>query len=460
MYKIVIYNFEKTYLLAELINVFLRPDQYKIYTEEELTALTDEDKAGLLEFNKSRDLDKDTIKREIYDKLSQLTGAKPKWGVLTGIRPVKLFGETYHRLGSLEAAKDYLTNYYYVSHEKIELISKMYLNQLENIGIAEKDSAGVYVGIPFCPTRCVYCSFASNQVEYEEIGKYVLALEEEIKQVGKSMKESGVCAETIYIGGGTPTTLSAEDLDMLLDTIEESIELSKVKEFTVEAGRPDTITLEKLEVLKSHGIKRISINPQTMKDHTLELIGRKHKVDEIVKAFGLARQVGFDVINADIIAGLPEEDLEDFKKTLDELMKLEPENVTVHSLTVKRASKLKDLDPDYHYKQAELVKEMVSYAMEYLGERGYEPYYLYRQKHMAGACENIGYAKKGCENIYNMRIMDEHQSIIALGAGGISKAYDYDKKTLERVPNVYNYVEYINRVDEMIDRKNKKIFGR
>ena len=452
MYQIKILNFEKIYLLNELIKIFLRPDQYELVEGE---AASD---GSCIVFNEAGSSDINEIKREIFDILSKMTGRRPEWGILTGVRPVKLCGELYHRLGDAETTTKYLMDYYYLCQEKAHLIMDMYLHQQEFCGVIEDKSTCIYVGIPFCPTRCVYCSFASNQVAAPEIARYLEVLLKEVKHVGMRMKETGIVPETIYIGGGTPTTLSAEQLDVLIGTMKDDFDLSKVKEFTIEAGRPDTITEEKLEVIARHGITRISINPQSMKSKTLELIGRSHEPEDIEKAFVMAKAQGFDNINADIIAGLPEESVEDFVDTLHKVIGMDPESITVHCLAVKRASRLIEQDPGFHYKQAELVADMLTESRRILSEAGYIPYYLYRQKHMAGAFENVGYCKKGKDCIYNVRIMDEHQINIALGAGGISKMYYPEENRLERVPNVTNYQEYINRIDEMLDRKENKIF--
>lgn len=450
MYKIKLLNFEKKYLLDELIKIFLRPDQYE---------LVDDDAPGeAIVFNEEDYPERKQIYRQIYDRLSALTGKTPEWGILIGIRPVKLCGELYEQIQSTQETLRILTEEYYLSEEKAQLIMDMYLHQKDFCGLAPENSAGVYIGIPFCPTRCVYCSFASNQVPDEEIAKYLVALHKEIEYTGRRMKDCGIKAETIYIGGGTPTTLSAQQLSALIEKIKESFDLSALKEFTIEAGRPDTITTEKLGVIKDHGIGRISINPQSMKQHTLDLIGRNHSPENISGAFALAREKDFDSINADIIAGLPEEDTGDFITTLNKVIGLNPENVTIHCLAVKRASRLKDIDKDFHYKQAEIVADMLKESRKILKSAGYIPYYLYRQKHMAGAFENTGYCKKDKDCIYNIRIMDEHQTIIALGAGGITKVYFPPENRLERVANVSNYQEYINRIDEMLDRKEKNLF--
>ena len=272
------------------------------------------------------------------------------------------------------------------------------------------------------------------------------------------MKNSGMWTESIYIGGGTPTTLTAQQLDLLIETVKEHFDLSKCIEFTVEAGRPDTITKAKLDVLAKHGIERISINPQTMKDETLRLIGRSHSVDDIRKAFEIAGEDNRFLINADLIAGLPEETPEDFQRTLEEVISLNPANITVHTLAVKRASRLIEADESYHYRQAKVVDEMLKISSQMLDSKDYRPYYLYRQKHMAGALENVGYCKDDTPCVYNIRIMDEHQSILALGAGGISKRYYPEENRLERVPNVSNYEIYIERLDEMIERKRINFF--
>jgi len=453
LYRIRIPNFEKKYLLDELIKVFLRPEEYEIMADEDMNQAD-------ITFNSENYQDKDLIKQQIYDKLSEITGLNPEWGILTGVRPVKLCGEIFDETGSRDETLKRLENHYYLNAEKSRLIMDMLEYQRQTAGRSKADTAGIYIGIPFCPTRCVYCSFASNQVGESEIARYMTALHKEIEYCGRRMKETGISPETIYIGGGTPTTLNAGQLTEMTEAIRRSFDMSKVREFTVEAGRPDTISEEKLRALKDAGVGRISINPQSMKERTMELIGRKHTPGDIVKAFEIAEAMGFDSINADIIAGLPEETPEDFADTLNKVIGLSPDNITVHSLAVKRASKLKDIDSDFHYKQAAAVSEMLDIAGSKLAAADYIPYYLYRQKHMAGAYENTGYCRKGKECIYNIRIMDDHQTIVALGAGGMTKVYYPEEDRLERVPNVTNYQEYIGRIDEMLDRKEKGLFRR
>ncbi len=464
LYNIILRNVENKYDFAELIKIFLRPEEFTLYTEAELAEVEKQAEAventgsEQIVFNEKLSTDKNEIKREIYNKLFSLTGEKPEWGILTGVRPVKLTGEIFDRAGDKKRVEEILRTEYLLADEKIKLLIDTYTYQQECFGKPARSSVGLYIGIPFCPTRCLYCSFTSNQVGDAEIARYLEALRTEIQYVGRRMRETGLFAESIYIGGGTPTTLTAEQLDDLLTTVEENIDLASVKEFTVEAGRPETITYEKLRTIKSHNIERISINPQTMHQKTLEIIGRQHKPEDIIEAFERAKEVGIGIINADLITGLPGESPEDFEETLDKVMVLDPENITVHTLAVKRASRLVELDKDFHYKQAQTVKDMLGIAKEKLAENGFRPYYLYRQKHMAGAFENTGYCKDGAASLYNVRIMEEKQTIIALGAGGISKMYYPDENRLERVPNVSNYEIYISRLEEMLDRKEQKIF--
>ena len=405
----------------------------------------------------SRD-EKNELKRSLYQDLSLITGTKPEWGILTGIRPVKLAGEMLEQGKSPDQVLKILKEDYLLHPDKAHLILGMYQHQVRKIGKPKPDSAGIYIGIPFCPTRCLYCSFPSNQGKKEEIQHYLEALKMEIRYVGEEMKRLGIFPESLYLGGGTPTTLSARQLNELMTEWEKAFDLSRCKEITVEAGRPDTITLEKMELMKARGVNRISINPQSMKDETLSTIGRNHTAQHIRQAFADARKAGIPVINADVIAGLPGETLKDFRETLRQLRGLEPENITLHSLAVKRASRLIEMDSQYHYHRSMVVREMMTDGLNFLQQEGYEPYYLYRQKHMAGALENIGFSREGTDNIYNIRMMDEHQTIIALGAGGISKVYYPGENRLERVANVSNYPLYIQRIEEMIQRKKINLF--
>lgn len=494
-YRIDLRNHSSSYELEELIKEFLRPDQYELInsaivrqkkkntgpkkTRAQMNALQE------VSGQKSRPwswaaagrwsrtfadiriplgpgyshVEKNIAKRYLFDRLSKLTGYRPEWGTLTGVRPTKLANEMAAGQGmNWEQVRRVFEEQYYVSEEKTALVLDTCRNQSFLTAKPAGRSAGVYIGIPFCPTRCLYCSFTSNQANEAAMEQYLQALLKEIRAVGAQLQEHGVSAESIYIGGGTPTSLSADALNRLLDQVCSSFDTASVLEFCTEAGRPDTITAEKLRVLKEHGVDRISINPQSMNDRTLEFIGRSHCVEDIYKAFEIAMQSGIPHINTDIIAGLPGEDYAMFLHTLQEVMRLGPDNITVHTLAVKRASRLREKDSEYHYSGGSEVGRMVGDARKILGEHGYFPYYMYRQKHMTGNFENVSYAKKGTESVYNIRIMDEHQTIIAMGAGGISKAFYGDGNKLERVPNVSNYQVYIDRIDEMIQRKDDRLY--
>ena len=382
------------------------------------------------------------------------------WGVLTGIRPVKLAGELYEKCLDKTLVKNALIDEYLLSAEKAELLIDIYEYQRRILQKPADGHAGVYIGIPFCPTRCLYCSFTSNQAPESKILEYMDALCKEIEFTGHEMKRAGMKPETVYIGGGTPTTLGTGQLEFLFAHIKNNFDLSELKEFTVEAGRPDTITPDKLRIIKEAGVTRISINPQSMREKTLELIGRSHTPQDIREAFFAARAGGPGTINMDVIAGLPEESTDDFLSTVEQVVQLGPENITVHTLAVKRASKLIDINKEYHHEKGETVTEMLQACYEMLRGAGYVPYYLYRQKRMTGNLENIGWCKEGTAGVYNIRIMEEKQTIIALGAGGITKVYFPRENRLERVPNVSNYEQYISRIDEMIERKRNGLFFR
>lgn len=450
--KIKIHDYPKIQLMKELIDEFLPPDRYEVVEDD---GVRDDE---CLHINLQGSDDRDEIKREIFRDLSALTGKRPDWGILTGVRPVKLAGELYHEMGSMDLVRARLQKEYFLTAQKAELITSMYEYQEKVCGEPRKNEIGIYIGIPFCPTRCLYCSFASNQVPDEEVARYLPALLREIRFCGKKMKEQNLLPESVYIGGGTPTTLNERQLDELLSACEASFDPGSLREFTVEAGRPDTITGEKLDVLKQHNVNRISINPQSMKQETLDRIGRSHSPEDIVRAFRMAKERDFDVINADLITGLPGEQPEDFRKTLETVLDLGANNITVHTLAVKKASRLIGIDRSYHYRVADIVAEMLADSRRMLEDAGFLPYYLYRQKHMAGYFENTGYCRDDLANLYNVRIMDEHQSILALGAGGISKLYYPSMNKLVRVPNVTNYTQYIDRIDEMCRRKDEGFF--
>lgn len=396
---------------------------------------------------------KTNIKKAVAHVLEAITGIHLPWGVLTGIRPSKIVREFKSSDKNKTEAINHLIDFYQTDASKAHLAAEVEENESKIIDTMEKNGISLYIGIPFCPTRCLYCSFTSQSIDFSNklTAPYVEALKHEIKAIADNQYVKKRTIETVYFGGGTPTALSAEQIEDILNSLFTCFDLSKVKEITFEAGRPDTITKEKLAVIKKYGISRISINPQTSSDKTLRLIGRKHTNYDFVKSFNLAREMGFEHINCDVIAGLPDEDTDDFKNTMDELSQLSPESITVHTMCIKHGSYL-DMKYDmYSPTAADTVGDMLNMAAAYAGTKEMTPYYMYRQKNMLGNLENVGYCKKGHECIYNIYIMEEVQSIIALGAGGSTKLVSGNQ--IERVFNVKEVSEYIKRIDEMIERK-------
>lgn len=402
---------------------------------------------------------KKKIKISIFDVLIKISKSDISWGILTGIRPTKIVHELLDKKHNIDRIKYVLKDEYRISDEKIKLVTEVALCERKYIYPINEELVSLYISIPFCPTRCVYCSFPSNPLikGSTKSDDYLMKLKREIILTSELLKEYGKKVESIYIGGGTPTTLTSSQLDMLINWTVKAFDISRLKEFTVEAGRPDTIDREKLMTLRSNGVGRISINPQTMNEETLKLIGRQHSPEDIEKAFFLAKEVGFKTINMDIILGLPNEGLSEVRNTLETIKKLNPENLTVHTLAVKRSSKLNEAIEDFEMAKEILAKEMLTLTKDYANDMQLYPYYMYRQKYMVGNLENVGYCREGHECIYNMQIMEEKQSIIALGAGAISKIAFPKENRLERVPNVKNVDEYIKRVDEMAMRKRKQI---
>ncbi len=398
---------------------------------------------------------KNQLKQGLYQLLSALTGKKLPWGTLTGIRPTKIPMKLLEEGKSKDDIKTYMEDTYFASEEKIDLSIEIAERELEILKkIDYENGYSLYIGIPFCPTTCLYCSFTSFPLVSwkQKVDHYLDALEKELDYV--AVKFAGKHLNSIYIGGGTPTTLEPYQLDRLIRKIRCSFDLSDCQEFTVEAGRPDSITREKLETLKKWDITRISINPQTMKDETLKIIGRRHTVAQTVESFELARELGFDDINMDLIMGLPEESLEDVKDTLEQVKALRPDNLTVHSLALKRAARLNMFKEDYKdYKMVNTTEHM-NLTAEYAKEMGLEPYYLYRQKSMAGNLENVGYASPGKAGIYNILIMEEKQTIVACGAGTVTKRV-YGDGRIDRCDNVKDVKLYMEKIDEMIRRKQQ-----
>lgn len=394
------------------------------------------------------------IKRELYKVYSSMTGKELPWGTLTGIRPVKIPLKMVEDGYEDEVIVHHLKEEYLTKDSKANLSLEVAKNEHELLkNLDYNNGYSLYIGVPFCPTTCLYCSFTSYPIGMwkNKVDDYLDALTKELEYLSVLLKDKK--PDSIYIGGGTPTTLLPHQFDRLFNFLESHFDYSNLKEFTVEAGRPDSITLDKLKVIKAHGIDRISINPQTMNQKTLDLIGRRHTVEQIYDTYNMARQCGFDNINMDLIVGLPGENKEDVINTLEQIKKLDPDNLTVHSLAIKRAARLNYMKEVYADYRIENTDEIIEMTMDYARQMQMSPYYLYRQKNMAGNFENVGYAKDGKKGVYNILIMEEKQSIYAAGAGAQSKIVFPEENRVERIENVKDVENYIGRTSEMIERK-------
>ena len=422
----------------------------KVYFENEIRfELYDNDKKLFEGYEKcdfsNRKETKNILKKLLYRGMQIDTGKELPWGDLTGIRPAKIPALLYEEGKKEEEIRRYMKETYMISDEKLDLA--MYIAKREHEILKDinyKQGYSLYIGIPFCPTRCLYCSFTSYPVSFykDKTDTYVDALIKEIEYVGSRLKDREL--NSVYIGGGTPTTLEPYQLDKLITALKDNFDFSTVKEFTVEAGRPDSITSDKLDTLKKHNVSRISINPQTMNQETLDIIGRRHTVEQVIKAFNLARK-----------KGLPNETVDMVRHSMEETKKLNPESLTVHSLAVKRAARLnteKEKYQDYTY---ENNSKLMNITMDYSKEMNMKPYYLYRQKNMAGNQENVGYSVYGKECLYNILMMGDRQDVFALGAGGTTKIMSEDRLSAKRIDNVKNVDQYIDRIDEMIARKKE-----
>jgi oxygen-independent coproporphyrinogen-3 oxidase len=414
------------------------------------------------------DKSKNELKKEIYLALSEKTGKELPWGDLTGIRPTRIAMNLIEEGKSDEEIAAYMKETYLVRDDRIKLATEIARSEKEILkDIDYKNGYSLYLGIPFCPTTCLYCSFTSYPIGAwkAKVEDYIACLEKEIDFVAEAFNDKTL--DTVYIGGGTPTTLEPEQLRRLIGYLRSKLDFSKVKEFTVESGRPDSITREKLRAMKEMGVDRISVNPQTMSDETLKLIGRRHTVAQLNDAFNMAREEGFDNINMDIILGLPGETREDVAHTIEEIKKLSPDDLTVHCLAVKRGSRLyeamceKEMKGELKtsfLKPSEDIGEMAEIAAKGAFEMGLKPYYLYRQKNISGNFENTGYARDGKAGIYNILINEEVQSIVALGAGTVTKRVYGEGGRIERCDNVKDVDLYMSSIDEMIDRKRRLFF--
>ncbi len=413
-------------------------------------AIPDDEDERLRELHRKRAARR-LCKQTLYDLCREVTGIHPPWGSLTGIRPTHLLYEALERGMSMEEGAAHLQREFDVTPEKASLLCDIVRVQ-KTLLPPDDGGISVYVGIPFCTTRCTYCSFSSGEIGRGKLVEpYLAALFQEMEAGARLLRESGKQLRAVYVGGGTPTALSEDQMARLLDKL--LICFPGAMEYTVEAGRPDTITPGKLRAIREAGVQRISINPQTMNDKTLQVIGRAHTAQQVWDAYAMAREAGIHHINMDVIAGLPGENEADFARTMDAALKLRPESLTVHTLAIKRSSRL-------HLENAPLpdggtAAAMVQQGLETARALGMSPYYLYRQKYMAGNQENVGYALPGHACQYNVDIMEETTHILAMGAGGISKRVYPEEGHIERAPNVSNIEHYIARVEEMAQRKRE-----
>ena len=450
---------EDTFEEEVTLTIDIRMDEDEIgisFVQNEIPILLIDCKASLAE----RAEYKNQLKILLYQGLSKITGTTLPWGTLTGIRPTKQALSKLEEGRSLEEIESYFGERYLCSKEKTDLSVDIASRELDILHkIDYKNGYSIYIGIPFCPTRCLYCSFTAFSVKaYEDyVDSYLDALFKEIDYAKGCFEGLDKKLTTIYIGGGTPTSLNEAQLERLLIKINETYDLASIHEFTVEAGRPDSITYEKLRLMKQYGVTRISINPQTMNQETLDVIGRKHTVEDIRNVYEMAREIGHDNINMDLIIGLPGEDEASVAHTLEEIKAMDPDNLTVHTLAIKRAAYLNIYKERYADLTFGDAGKMLALTSDFAREEGYVPYYLYRQKNMSANLENVGYAKPGKECIYNILIMEEKQTIIALGAGASSKFVFPEEGRIERVENVKDVKEYVTRVDEMIERKERMI---
>lgn len=432
------------YILAELAD--------RVTVKAEINGFVSELSAPLGSDDNSNEL---ITVQLLYKILCRYSGINQPWGLLTGVRPVKLFRKVCEESG-VDKAKQTFLDEFFVSREKLNLAFDTEQHEKRILELSKPESFSLYVGIPFCHSRCSYCSFVMASIERAKklIEPYVNLLCEEIKATAEIANRLGLRLETVYFGGGTPTTLNAEQLNRVLKTVNTSFNMTTCREFTVEAGRPDTIDKERLFALKENNVDRISINPQTTNNSVLQAIGRKHSVEQFFSAFELARKCGFNNINTDLIAGLPTDTVESFKSSLDSMLSLSAECITVHTLCMKRASTLTKEGVSLNRDDAETARKMLQYAQDSLISNEYIPYYLYRQSRMVGNLENVGWSKPGFESLYNVYVMDETHTILACGSGGVTKLKNQADDYLERIFNFKYPYEYIDRFDEIIARKS------
>ncbi|MDY6011572.1 coproporphyrinogen III oxidase [Clostridium sp.] len=455
------------YDVYQMFNIYFPLDELKFPEEGDYDYIVNIEadkvlfKASNLELSENIEENiKDSIKKVIFKGLREITKDIYPWGTLVGIRPSKIA----LKLLNEGKSEDEIIKYFYDKHIASEEKAKLCIDvaKLEEKFVnVNNEKIAIYIGMAFCPTRCLYCSFASNPIGGNKklVTPYLNALSHEIEKIKEYVDKKNLAIETVYFGGGTPTAVSNEEFEEVMERIYNSfVRNREIIEFTVECGRPDSITREKLETMKKYEVSRISINPQTMNDETLKLIGRNHSVEDVKEKFNMARELGFKDINMDMIIGLPGEGYKEALNTAREIKKLKPDSLTVHGLSLKRGSRLYEnfiLKKGLGIKNQDEITKMYNESKELSKELNLKPYYMYRQKNMVGNMENIGYAKEGKECIYNMQMIEDTQTIIALGADAVSKVVFKDENRIERFPNVKDVREYVNRIDEMIEGKIK-----
>jgi len=466
MIKVKLNNTKFNYDVYQIINLFfLFADikfveenyDFNIEVEEDTVKIQKGSESFEYKVSKTYKL-KDEVKKAVFIYFSKHTTNQLPWGTLIGIRPSKKALELLQEGYSEEAIIAQFKEKHVTREDKAQLCIDVAKFE-KNIVNKSKDNISVYIGMPFCPTRCLYCSFASNPIASckDVVEPYLVALSHEIKEISRYIQEKKLNIECVYFGGGTPTSVNDEQFEFVMKSIYEGfIKSNNVREFTVECGRPDSITFKKLTTMKKYGVHRISINPQTMNDDTLELIGRTHSVESIREKFTMARELGFNNINMDLIVGLPGEKISHIIKTCDEIFKIQPDSITIHGMSIKRASKLHEkMLNNYRFEipGQEELNQMYHNTVELSKKLNMKPYYMYRQKNMVGNMENIGYKTLGKEGIYNIQMIEEKQTIIALGADAVCKVVFLEENRHERFANVKDVREYIKRIDEMIQKK-------
>ncbi len=470
---IIVSNHPYRYDMENISTIFFPYEKIKIFenscAESDAVTVSTEINGNILTVDavvydkhkkKSLNADKTTDKKSalsilLYDVLSEILEITYPWGLLYGVRPARRMHALTDSLSEQEAKRIFKEKYL-VNDAKTELTAAVMHRENRIIALSECKSFSLYISIPFCPTRCSYCSFVSHSIEntVKLVEPYVELLIKEIEETGKYAKALGLRLETVYFGGGTPTTLSAHQLSSIFDAVEKHFDLSTVREYTVEAGRPDTVTKERLLALKAAGVTRISINPQTFNDAVLKRIGRQHSAEETIAAFNLARSCGFNHINMDFIAGLPDDSVASFKKSICKGIELNAESITIHTLSLKSGAYMATKESAFDSSPKKIVASMVDFSNSVLSENGYYPYYMYRQGKSLGNLENVGWCKNGFDGLYNVFMMDETHTVLSVGAGAVIKLKNQNTGKIERIYNYKYPYEYIDRFDEILKRKN------